>query len=113
MLYLHIVHAPLTARRESREAAPGPTDDMQSPLPCQGCLHDYTLDHCQEADLLWTRKHGLTGKDLRTLRLLVKFVLKVQHLIVDAPYNILYLYYDKTRDIRSNMRELKKAKGYI
>ena len=48
---------------------------------------------------MWTREHGLTGQNLHTLEILVKFCLqlyfkiyldiKVKHLIVDAPYHIL------------------------
>ena len=48
---------------------------------------------------MWTRKHGLTGNNLRVLESLAKFCLqfyfkiyfdvKVRHLIVDAPYHVL------------------------
>ena len=48
---------------------------------------------------MWIRQHGLTGKSLKVLEILVKFCLeyyfkiyfdmKVKHLIVDAPYHIL------------------------
>ena len=57
------------------------------------------LTTAQRLVFLWTRHHGLTGKNLRTLELLVKFCLnfyfklyfdiKVFHQIVNAPYHIL------------------------
>ena len=57
------------------------------------------LTTAQQIVYLWTRKHGLTGKNLKILESLVIFCLqfyfkvyfdvKVKHLIVDAPYHVL------------------------
>ena len=54
------------------------------------------LTTAQRIVFLWTRKHGLSGSNLRVLESLVKFCLQfyfkiyfVRHLIVDAPYHVL------------------------
>ena len=66
---------------------------------CGPLCHARWLTTAQRIMLLWTRKHGLTGENLKTLELLVRFCLdfyfklffdiKVKHHIVDAPYHIL------------------------
>ena len=64
---------------------------------------------------MWTRKHGLTGNNLRVLESLVKFCLqfyfkiyfdiKVRHLIVDAPYHVL----TSIRILRTQPKKIRDA----
>ena len=72
--------------------------EMQE-IRCGPLCHARWLTTGQRLVYMWTRKHGLTGQDLRTLEVLVKFCItyyfklyfdmKVMHFIVDAPYHIL------------------------
>ena len=71
---------------------------MQEML-CGPLCHARWLTTAQGIAFLWTRKHGLSGSNLKVLEMLVKFCLesyfnlyfdiKVKHMIVDAPYHIL------------------------
>ena len=71
---------------------------MQEML-CGPLCHARWLTTAQRIAFLWTRKHGLSGSNLKVLEMLVKFCLesyfnlyfdiKVKHMIVDAPYHIL------------------------
>ena len=66
---------------------------------CGKLCHARWLTTAQRIIFLWTRKHDLTGKNLKVLEMLAKFCLqhyfklfydiKVKHLIQDAPYHIL------------------------
>ena len=66
---------------------------------CGKLCHARWLTTAQRIIFLWTRKHDLTGKNLKMLEMLAKFCLqhyfklfydiKVKHLIQDAPYHIL------------------------
>ena len=68
-------------------------------MMCGRLCHSRWLTTGESLVFLWTRKHGLTGSNLKVLEMLVKFCLewyfklyfdiKVKHLIVDAPYHIL------------------------
>ena len=68
-------------------------------MKCGRLCHARWLTTAQALTCMWTRVHGLTGENLKVLRMLVKFCLeyyfklffdiKVKHLIVDAPYHIL------------------------
>ena len=68
-------------------------------MKCGRICHARWLTTAECIIFMWTREHGLTGKNLKLLRLLVKFCLevyfplyfaiKVKHSIVDAPYHIL------------------------
>ena len=71
--------------------------ELQSILP--GPLsHARWLTTGERLLFLWTRKHNLKGKDLKTLKILVTFCLqfyfklyfdiKVKHRLTDAPYHI-------------------------
>ena len=72
--------------------------EMQE-IRCGPLCHARRLTTGQRLFYMWTRKHGLTGLDLRTLEVLVKFCItyylklyfdiKVKHFIADAPYHIL------------------------
>ena len=90
---------------------PPPLQEMQ----CGPLCHARWLTTGQRIILLWTRKHGLTGSDLKVLEMLVKFCLeyyfklyfdsKVNHLIVDAPYHIL----TSLRILRSQPKKVRDA----
>ena len=64
---------------------------------------------------MWTRKHGLTGNNLRVLESLVKFCLqfyfkiysdiKIYHLIVDDPYHAL----TSIRILRTQPKKIRDA----
>ena len=66
-------------------------------MKCGRICHARWLTTAECIIFMWTREHGLTGKNLKLLRLLVKFCLEVyfplyfaiKHSIVDAPYHIL------------------------
>ena len=68
-------------------------------MMCGAMCHARWLTTAQRLLFLWTRKHGLTGHNLKVLELLVRFCLefyfkiyfdlKVKHRLVDAPYHIL------------------------
>jgi hypothetical protein len=68
-------------------------------LQCGSLCHARWLITAQRLVFMWTRKHMLSGQNLKVLRNLVKFCLeyyfklyfdiKVKHDIVDAPYHIL------------------------
>ena len=68
-------------------------------MMCGKLSHARWLTTGQRLVFMWTRKHGLTGSNLKVLEMLVKFCLeyyfkiyfdiKVKHLIVDAPSHIL------------------------
>lgn len=71
---------------------------MQEMLPGKQS-HARWLTTGQRLVFLWTRKHSLTGSNLKVLEMLVRFCIqwyfklyfdiKVKHFIVDAPYHIL------------------------
>ena len=74
------------------------TEELQNILP--GPLsHARWLTTGERLIFLWTRKHNLRGKELRTLRMLVTFCIqfyfklyfdiKVKHNLTDAPFHIL------------------------
>ena len=68
-------------------------------LKCGPLCHARWLTTGQRIVYVWTREHGLTGPNKKTLEILVKFCLqyyfklffdmKVKHFIVDAPYRTL------------------------
>ena len=68
-------------------------------MQCGPLSHARWLTTGESILFLWTRKHDLTGSNLKVLEMLVKFCLqwyfklyfdmKVKHYIVDAPYHIL------------------------
>ena len=72
--------------------------EMQE-IRCGPLCHARWLNTVQRLVFMWTRKHGLTGQDLRTLEVLVQvyitfyfklyFHMMVKHFIADAPYHIL------------------------
>ena len=77
--------------------------------------HARWLTTAQRIVFLWTRKHGLKGKDLRVLKLLTKFCLdsyfkcyydiKVKHSLADAPRHIL----TQLRILKTQPEAVKKA----
>ena len=68
-------------------------------VQCGKICHARWLTTAQSLTYLWTRKHGLAGKELKTLEILVRFCLtyyfklyydiKVRHNIVEGPVHIL------------------------
>ena len=72
--------------------------DLQE-IKCGPLSHARWLTTGKRLVYMWTRDHGLTGKDLNVLKSLVMFCLemyfklyfdiKVKHQLVDAPYHIL------------------------
>ena len=72
--------------------------ELQEIKPGPLC-HARWLTTAERLVYMWTRHHGLTGKDAKVLEILVKFCLqmhfkmyfdiKVKHHLVDAPYHIL------------------------
>ena len=72
--------------------------DLQN-ITCGTLNHARWLTTGQRLIYMWTRDHGLTGQNLKVLRLLVNFCLqfyfpiffdiKVKHRIEDGPYHIL------------------------
>ena len=72
--------------------------DLQE-IKCGPLSHARWLTTGERLVYMWTRDHGLTGKDLNVLKTLVMFCLemyfklyfdiKVKHQLVDAPYHIL------------------------
>ena len=77
----------------------GSLPETMQEMHCGPLCHARWLTTGQRLVFMWTRQHGLTGQNLRTLEILVKFCLqfyfkiyfdiKVKHHIVDAPYHIL------------------------
>ncbi|KAG0715548.1 hypothetical protein GWK47_011734 [Chionoecetes opilio] len=68
-------------------------------IKCGKVSHSRWLTTAQSLVYMWTRKHGLTGKELNTLEILVKYCLqvyfklyydiKVHHRLEDGPKHIL------------------------
>ena len=68
-------------------------------VTCGTLNHARWLTTGQRLVYMWTRKHGLSGNNLKVLRLLVNFCLqyyfpvffdiKVKHHIADGPYHVL------------------------
>ena len=68
-------------------------------IQCGKISHARWLTTAQSLVFMWTRKHGLSGRDLKTLELLVLFCLqvyfplyygiKVKHRLQDGPHHVL------------------------
>lgn len=98
-----VVHAMSTDQKLSYKLVQGVKSGVLSPtlqeMTCGKLSHARWLTTGTRVVFLWTRKHGLTGSNLKVLEMLVKFCLeyyfkiyfdiKVKHLIEDAPYHIL------------------------
>ena len=88
--------------------------DLQD-MQCGPLCHARWLTTAQRIVFMWTRHHGLTGQNRKTLELLVKFCLeyyfklyfdmKVKHFIVDAPYHIL----TSLRILRTQPKKVRDA----
>ena len=84
-------------------------------MQCGPLSHARWLTTGESILFLWTRKHDLTGSNLKVLEMLVKFCLqwyfklyfdiKVKHYIVDAPYHIL----TSLRILKTLPRKVQKA----
>ena len=77
----------------------GHLPNVMQEMHCGPLCYASWFTNVQRIFFLWTRKHGLTGENLKTHNLLVRFCLdfylklffdiKVKHHIMDAPYHIL------------------------
>ena len=84
-------------------------------IKCGKVSHSRWLTTAQSLVYMWTRKHGLTGKELNTLEILVKYCLqgyfklyydiKVHHRLEDGPKHIL----TQLRVMRSQPKKVQTA----
>ncbi|KAG0722390.1 hypothetical protein GWK47_006057 [Chionoecetes opilio] len=84
-------------------------------IKCGKVSHSRWLTTAQSLMYMWTRKHGLTGKELNTLEILVKYCLqvyfklyydiKVHHRLEDGPKHIL----TQLRVMRSQPKKVQTA----
>ncbi|KAG0713786.1 hypothetical protein GWK47_015448 [Chionoecetes opilio] len=84
-------------------------------IKCGKVSHSRWLTTAQSLVYMWTRKHGLTGKELNTLEILVKYCLqvyfklyydiKVHHRLEDGPKHILTQF----RVMRSQPKKVQTA----
>ena len=91
--------------------------DLQD-ITCGTLNHARWLTTGQRLIYMWTRKHGLSGNNLKVLRLLVNFCLqyyfpvffdiKAKHHIEDAPYHLL----TQLRILRTQPKKVQDAVTY-
>ena len=88
-----------TSYRLVKAVKEGSLPQAMQEMQCGPLCHARWLTTGQRLVFMWTRHHGLSGENLKTLEILVKFCLqfyfkiffeiKVKHQIVDAPFHIL------------------------